>query len=72
MPCRAATLRCRLAARGSARDSAKLAGFDAFTASMRLEAEPALPHRAIGNRLAAAATLDAQVAALVAAVQPPG
>jgi predicted kinase len=37
----AATLHHRLTARGSGRDTAKLAGFTAFTASMRLDAEPA-------------------------------
>ena len=62
----AATLRQRLAARGSGRDTAKLAGFAAFTASMRLGAVPAAPHTAIDNRLNAAATLDEQVAALAA------
>jgi len=61
----AATLRRRLAARGSGRDSSKLASFDAFTASMRLEVEPAAPHLAVDNRLSAAAPLEAQVAALV-------
>ena len=63
----AATLRHRLAARGSERDSAKLAGFARFTASMRLDAEPAAPHVAIDNRRTAAASLEDQVAALVAA-----
>jgi len=63
----AATLRRRLAARGSERDSAKLAGFARFTASMRLDADPAAPHAAIDNRLTAAASLEDQVAALVAA-----
>jgi predicted kinase len=61
----AATLRRRLTARGSGRDTAKLAGFTAFTASMRLDAEPAAPHHTIDNRLDAAATLEAQVSALV-------
>ena len=61
----AATLRRRLAARGSGRDSAKRAAFDAFTARMRLDVEPAAPHTAIDNRLTAAASLEAQVAALV-------
>jgi predicted kinase len=62
----AATLRHRLAARGSGRDSAKLADFARFTASMRLDAEPAAPHTAIDNRLTAAATLEDQVASLLA------
>ena len=46
----AATLRWRLTARGSPRDTAKLADFDAFAASMRLGAEPAAPHLTIDNR----------------------
>ena len=61
----AATLRRRLTARGSGRDTAKLAGFTAFTASMRLDAEPAAPHHTIDNRLGAGATVEAQVSALV-------
>jgi predicted kinase len=65
-----ATLRRRLATRGSGRDAAKLAGFDAFTARMRPDVEPAAPHVAIDNRLSAAAPLEAQVSALVAALQP--
>jgi predicted kinase len=61
----AATLRRRLTERGSARDAAKLAGFDAFAARIRLDAEPAAPHVTIDNRLTATATLEAQVAAVV-------
>jgi predicted kinase len=61
----AATLHRRLTARGSGRDTAKLAGFTAFTASMRLDAEPAAPHHTIDNRLDAGVTLEAQVSALV-------
>jgi predicted kinase len=61
----AATLHRRLTARGSGRDTAKLTGFAAFTASMRLDAEPAAPHHTIDNRLDAGATLEAQVTALV-------
>jgi predicted kinase len=69
----AATLRQRLAARGSARDSAKLADFATFAASMRLGAGPAAPHVVIDNRLTAAATLADQVAALLAGLaDPPG
>ena len=60
----AATLRRRLTARGSGRDSAKLADFAGFTASMRLGTEPAAPHITVDNR-AAAAALETQVAALV-------
>jgi predicted kinase len=60
----AATLHRRLAARGSGRDTAKLADFAAFTASMRLGAQPAAPHVTIDNRADPPATLEAQVAAL--------
>ncbi len=63
----AATLRHRLAARGSQRDSAKLAAFGKFTASMLLDAVPAAPHIAVDNRLQAAATLADQVAAVAEA-----
>jgi predicted kinase len=65
----AATLRHRLTARGSARDTGKLAGFAQFTESMRLGREPPVPHDTVDNRLAAPATLRAQVAALL---PPPG
>jgi len=60
----ASTLRHRLLARGSGRDAEKLAGFDAFTASMRLDAEPAAPHLTVDNRLSAPATVREQVASL--------
>ena len=63
----AATLRHRLAARGLARDSAKKAGFATFTASMRLGTEPAVPHLAIDNRLAAVTPLADHLVA-----RPPG
>ena len=61
----AATLRRRLTARGSGRDTAKLADFAAFTASMRLGAEPAAPHVTVDNRAEPATTLETQVTALV-------
>jgi predicted kinase len=64
----AATLRHRLEARGSGRDTAKLADFGTFTASMRLGTEPAAPHVTIDNRLAAATTLEDQVAAAAEAL----
>lgn len=60
----AATLRRRLSARGSGRDSGKLADFGAFAARMRLDDTPAVPHAVVDNRLAATAPLDEQVAAL--------
>jgi predicted kinase len=61
----AATLHRRLTARGSGRDTAKLADFAAFTASMRLGVEPAAPHVTIDNRVDPPATLEAQVTALM-------
>jgi len=62
------TLRRRLADRGSGRDTAKLADFGSFAASMRLGTEPATPHVTVDNRLTAAVPLEAQVAALVASM----
>jgi predicted kinase len=62
----AATLRRRLAARGSGRDSGKLADFAAFAARMRLDDSPAVPHAVIDNRLTAAEPLEAQIARLTA------
>jgi predicted kinase len=61
-----ATLRHRLSARGLGRDAAKLAAFERFCASMRLDTEPAAPHVTVDNRLTAATSLGGQVAALVA------
>jgi predicted kinase len=66
----AATLRRRLIARASERDTAKLAEFSAFTARIRLDDGPAAPHAIIDNRLAAGESLENQVAALVAATRP--
>jgi predicted kinase len=62
----AASLRHRLTARGWARDSAKLANFGQFIASMRLDTAPAAPHIAIDNRLTATATIQSQVTAMLA------
>lgn len=62
----AATLRHRLSARESARDSGKLAGFGQFTARMRLDTRPAAPHTEIDNRLTSARPLSDQIAALLA------
>ena len=59
------TLRRRLFARGLERDSAKLAEFELFCASMRLDTEPAAPHLSVDNRLTAAMPLDDQIAALI-------
>jgi predicted kinase len=61
----AATLRQRLTARGSGRDSSKLADFGTFTDRMRLDATPAAPHVVIDNRLTSPASLKDQIAALL-------
>lgn len=60
----AETLRHRLMARGSGRDTGKLADWEAFTARMRLDDPPAVPHTVIDNRLASPAPLADQVEAL--------
>ena len=62
----AATLHRRLADRGLERDAGKLAEFGAFTASMRLDAEPAAPHHTIDNRLSPTEPVATQVSALAA------
>lgn len=62
----AATLRRRLIARESGRDTAKLADFAAFTARMQLDDRPAAPHVVVDNRLTAAAPLEDQIASLIA------
>jgi predicted kinase len=61
----AATVRHRLASRGSTRDEAKLADFSAFSARMRLGDRPAAAHVMIDNRLTAAVALEDQVASLL-------
>ena len=61
----AATLHDRLTARGSARDTAKLADFTAFTERIRLDHRPAAPHTVIDNRRTAPTPLDHQVTTLV-------
>jgi predicted kinase len=66
----AATLRQRLTSRASGRDAAKLAGFAAFTARMRLDDRPAVPHAMIDNRLTATTTLQEQVARLLDGGRP--
>jgi predicted kinase len=49
----AATLRARLVARASPRDTGKLAAFAAFLAAMRLDDPVVAPHHAVDNRLGA-------------------
>jgi predicted kinase len=64
------TLRQRLERRNSPRDTEKLRHFEAFVASMQIEALPPVPHVAIDNRLTARDTLDAQIAHLMASTSP--
>jgi hypothetical protein len=59
-------LRHRIAARGSGRDTGKLADFAAFAARMRLDAAPAVPHTVIDNRLTSPTSLEDQLAPLIA------
>ena len=61
------TLRERLIARGSPRDTAKLDDFETFVARMRLDDRPAAPHSVIDNRRAAPVPLAGQLAALISA-----
>ncbi len=64
----AVTLRERLIARGSARDTGKLADFATYLARMRPDDLPAVPHAAVvDNRQSAAESLDDQLARLVKA-----
>jgi predicted kinase len=67
----AETLRERLAARASARDTGKLGDFETFAARIRLGHEPEAPHDTVDNRLtlpngAAPVTLADQVAGILA------
>jgi predicted kinase len=62
----AGTLRARLAARASARDTGKVSDFGAFTERMRLDREPEAPHHTVDNRLTAPAGLAEQVAGILA------
>jgi len=62
------TLRRRLIAGGSGRDTAKLADFATFTARMRLDDRPAAAHIVVDNRLTAATALENQIASVVASV----
>lgn len=61
----AETLRHRLAARASARDTGKVSDFGAFTARMRLDRAPQAPHHTVDNRLTAPASLQEQVAGIL-------
>ena len=61
----AETLRHRLAARGSPRDTGKIGDFGTFTTRMRLDREPQAPHHTVDNRLTAPRTPDEQVAAIL-------
>lgn len=59
------SLRQRLETRQSERDTEKLAKFDAFIAGMHLDAEPAVEHVTIDNRLSATLTIEAQLRAVL-------
>ena len=59
-----ATLRERLERRGSPRDTGKLADFAAFTARMRPDEPPPVPHLEIDNRRGAAPIVDQLVSAV--------
>jgi hypothetical protein len=61
------TLRHRLTARGSGRDTGKLDDFAAFTARMRLDDPPAVPHIVIDNRLTSPMPLQDQLSLLTTA-----
>ena len=61
------TLRHRLTARGSGRDTGKLDDFAAFTARMRLDDPPAVAHTVIDNRLTSPTPLEDQLALITAA-----
>ena len=61
-----ATVRRRLMERGLERDQERLAQFEEFTARIRLSVEPAAPHVTVDNRLTAAASVEDQVADLIA------
>jgi predicted kinase len=62
----AVTLRARLLARGSSRDTGKLDAFGAFIARMTPEVPPPVPHVLIDNRDSATTPLSEQVKATVA------
>jgi predicted kinase len=66
----AETLRQRLEARQSGRDTEKLAKFDDFIAHMQPGAAPPVSHIAIDNRLSASQPLEAQIAAALPAPKP--
>jgi predicted kinase len=61
------TLRHRLTARGSGRDTGKLADFEAFTARMRLDDPPVAPHTVVDNRLTSLTPPEDQLALITAA-----
>ena len=67
----AGTLRQRLAARGSSRDTGKISDFDAFAEQIKIAHEPEAPHHTVDNRRTtptgtAPATLADQVAGILA------
>lgn len=60
-----ATLQDRLRRRGSRRDTAKLAAFDAFITRMRPGTAPPVDHLAVDNRLSAGAGVEDQLRELL-------
>jgi predicted kinase len=61
----AETLRARLLARGSGRDTSKLDAFPEFLARMTPDVPPPVPHLPVDNRTSATESLPEQVARLV-------
>jgi predicted kinase len=64
--CSAETLRRRIAARGRGKDAAKLAAFDVFTARMRPEEPPPVPHLVVDSATGAPPIADQLTSQLVA------
>lgn len=57
----AATLRHRLEARASERDTEKLRQFEEFLGRMQLDDEPAVDHITVDNRIGVEATIESQL-----------
>lgn len=66
------TLLHRLRQRGSSRDAAKLAAFEAFVTRMRPGTPPPVEHLAVDNRLSAVAGIEGQLRAALRGLGLPG